>query len=105
MNWKIIIVTAVVCVVAFFGCKKKRLQAAGAGDSVVAIEGAKGSDFPTADELYKAVNKYMAANQGRAAKNLDELIAKGYLKPVPPPLAGKRYELDQREMTLRLVDK
>ena len=54
--------------------------------------------------LYDAITKYMAANQGRAAKNIHELVAKGYLKPLPPLPPGKHYDLDQRSAILRIVD-
>ncbi|MSU28470.1 MAG: hypothetical protein EXS27_11220 [Pedosphaera sp.] len=61
--------------------------------------------MPDHKTLYAAINKYMGANQGRAAKNLDELVEKGFLKPLPPLPSGKRYDLDQRSVTLTIVDK
>ncbi len=45
------------------------------------------------------------AERNRAAKSLDELVEKGFLKPLPALPPGKRYDLDQRSVTLTIVDK
>ena len=92
------------------GCKRK------ASDNVPANQntppatqtapslGIKPEDFPSHQALYDAITKYMTANQGRAAKNVDELVAKGFLKPLPALPPGKRYDLDQRSAILKIVD-
>jgi hypothetical protein len=73
-------------------------------------EAAKGlgiqpADLPDQQVLYEAVTKYMSANQGRAAKDVEELVQKGFLKPLPPLPSGKRYHLDQRAAVLSILDK
>lgn len=67
--------------------------------------GIQPADLPDQKVLYEAVTKYMSANQGRAAKDVDELVQKGFLKPLPPLPAGKRYYLDQRAAMLSILDK
>ena len=46
----------------------------------------------------------MTLNGGRAAKNVEELVQRGLLKPLPALPPGKRYELDQRSAILTIVD-
>lgn len=75
-----------------------------ASESGVAM-GIQPADLPDHKALYAAINKYMAANQGRAAKDVEELVQKGFLKPLPALPPGKRYELDQRSVTLTIADK
>jgi len=36
---------------------------------------------------------------------LNDLVAKGLLKPPPPPPAGKKYVLDAHNRELTIVDK
>jgi hypothetical protein len=67
--------------------------------------GIQPSDLPDHQALYDAITKYMTANQGRAAKDVDELVQKGFLKPLPPLPSGKRYHLDQRAAVLSILDK
>ena len=45
-------------------------------------------------ELTQAVRK-CAVEQRRAPKNLEELVANGYLSRVPPAPAGKKYAIDK----------
>lgn len=60
--------------------------------------------LPAQQTLYEAITKFMTANQGRAAKDVEELVQKGFLKPLPPLPAGKRYHLEQRSAILSIVD-
>jgi hypothetical protein len=46
------------------------------------------------NELTQAVRK-CAVEQRRAPKNLEELVANGYLSRVPPAPAGKKYAIDK----------
>lgn len=62
------------------------------------------SDLPDHKALYTAITKYMTANQGRAAKDVYQLVEQGYLKPLPALPPGKRYELDQRSAILTIVN-
>ncbi|MEN9576099.1 MAG: hypothetical protein RL514_3954 [Verrucomicrobiota bacterium] len=61
--------------------------------------------LPDTVVLYEAITKHMTANQGRAAKDVEDLVAKGFLKPLPPLPPGKRYELNQRSAVLSIVDR
>ncbi len=89
------------------GCRKKSAPVSPlippATETASAI-GLKPEDLPNHKALYDAITKYMAANQGRAAKDIHELVAKGYLKPLPPLPPGKHYDLDQRSAILRIMD-
>ncbi len=103
-------VTVWVCLICLtlVACRKKKADPAAnaipASESAAAL-GIQASTLPDNKTLYAAINKYMAANQGRAAKSLDELVNLGFLKPLPPLPPGKRYELDQRAVLLTIVDK
>lgn len=66
--------------------------------------GIQPTDLPDHKTLYAAINRYMAANQGRAARDIEELVQKGFLKPLPALPKGKRYDLDQRSALLTIVD-
>ena len=46
------------------------------------------------NELTQAVRK-CAVEQRRAPKNLEDLVANGYLSSVPPAPAGKKYAIDK----------
>jgi hypothetical protein len=46
------------------------------------------------NELTQAVRK-CAVEQRRAPKNLEDLVANGYLSRVPPAPAGKKYTIDK----------
>ena len=60
--------------------------------------------MPSQQTFYHAIQKYMNEHQGRAAKDVNELVEKGYLPALPPPPPGKRYELDQRFNILKVVN-
>ena len=70
-----------------------------------AAEGQREGGLPSQQVLYDAIQKYIAEHQGRAAKDVDELVSRGYLPKLPPPPSGKKYLLNQRFATLDLVDK
>ena len=59
---------------------------------------------PSRDEIYEATRKF-GMEQRRPAASLEELVSKGYLKPIPPPPPGKKYVLNQRGASLMVVDK
>lgn len=88
-------------------CRKKgsapAANAVPASESAAAL-GIQPSALPDHQTLYAAITKFMGANQGRAAKDVDDLVAKGFLKPLPPLPPGKRYELDQRSALLTIVN-
>lgn len=77
----------------------------GPADSAPAPVPVAASALPSHDVLYKGVQKYMFEHQGRAAKGVDELVAKGYIPALPTPPPGKKYDLDQRFIILKVVDK
>ena len=92
------------------GCSKESEQrgAVEAPPPAVATEspGAAASDAhqiaTTLAELTQAVRKYGAEKQ-KAPKDLNELVAAGYLASIPPAPAGKKYAIDQR-MQVYLAD-
>lgn len=101
----------VVVVTIAAGCRKRR----GGADAASAASGPEASQaaesmgidvksLPSQQVLYEAITKHMTANQGRAAKSVDELVQRGFLKPLPALPPGKRYELDQRAAVLTIVD-
>lgn len=93
---------------ALVACRRNRSAPSAAtlpaSESAAAL-GVAASALPDHKALYDAITKYMTANQGRAAKDVEELVQKGFLKPLPPLPPGKRYELDQRAAVLAIVDR
>ncbi len=92
------------------GCRKRAKNATSPSSGPEASEAAAsmGIDakaLPSQQALYDAIAKFMMANGGRAAKNVEELVQSGLLKPLPALPPGKRYELDQRAAILTIVDK
>lgn len=95
------------CLTCLPGCRKKQtdaIKAQAPASEVAASVGVQTADLPTQEVLYKAITKYTTANQGHAAKDVEELVAKGYLKPLPALPPGKRYYLDQRSAVLKIGD-
>lgn len=89
------------------GCRKKPAAPTGPGKPATEVAPALGistNALPSHAILYEAITKHMTANQGRAAKDVEDLVAKGFLKPLPPLPPGKRYHLDQRSAVLSIVD-
>ena len=91
------------------GCRKRKGSSSppASGPEAAEAAAAMGLDakaLPSQQVLYEAITKYMTANQGRAAKGVDELVQRGFLKALPPLPPGKRYELDQRAAVLSIVD-
>jgi hypothetical protein len=62
------------------------------------------SKLPDSEAVYQATRKFAEKNR-RQAKDLDELIATGFLPKLPAPPPGKKYLLNQRDASLRVVDK
>ena len=97
-------------IVALSACKKRGAPtespastAAPAAQTAPSV-GINPADLPNHQALYDAITKFMSTHQGRAAKDVNELVTAGLLKPLPPLPAGKRYDLDQRGAILRIVD-
>ncbi|GDY24020.1 hypothetical protein LBMAG56_53670 [Verrucomicrobiota bacterium] len=59
--------------------------------------------IPDADFIYNTTRRFME-EQKRPAKDLEELVAKGYMPPLPAPPPGKKYVLNQRAAMIQLVD-
>lgn len=97
--------------VALAVCSCRKQAATGDTMSKVPIKeaakelGIQPADLPDHAVLYEAITKFISANQGRAAQDVEELVKKGFLKPLPPLPAGKRYHLDQRAAVLSILDK
>ncbi len=62
------------------------------------------NELPSRDEIYVATRKF-AMEQRRPAKDIEELVQKNYLAPLPPLPPGKKYLLNQRGASLQVVDK
>ena len=75
------------------------------GETTPAPTPVRAASLPSHQVLYDAIQKYMFEHQGRAAKDVHELVAKGYLPSLPPPPPGKKYDLNQRSAVLQVVDK
>lgn len=109
-NYRLFLGLLAVGLVGLSGCKKKSTGTAAdyqntpSATQTAPSLGIKPEDLPSHQVLYDAITKYMTANQGRAAKDVDELVAKGFLKPLPPLPPGKRYDLNQRSAILKIVD-
>lgn len=101
----VLVLAALSCVSG--GCRKKPGAASPlippAAETAASV-GIKPEALPSHQALYDAITKYMTVNQGRAAKDVNELVQKGFLKPLPALPPGKRYDLDQRSAVLRIVD-
>ena len=88
-------------------CRKKPAAPTAPGKPATEVAPALGiptNALPSHAVLYEAITKHMTVNQGRAAKDVEDLVAKGFLKPLPPLPPGKRYHLDQRSAVLSIVD-
>lgn len=55
------------------------------------------------DAVTKAVQSFFI-NKERAPKNLEELVASGFLKKLPAPPAGKKYVYDPEKANITLAD-
>jgi hypothetical protein len=91
------------------GCRKRTNRTEGGvrvpAAEVAASVGVQPQDLPSQQALYDAITKYMSTHNGRAARDVEELVQTGLLKPLPKLPANKRYELDQRAAVLGIVDK
>ena len=73
--------------------------------AVPEVDATREGALPGQQVVYLAIQKYTSEHQGRAAKDVGELVSKGYLPELPPPPSGKKYVLDQRFAILKVVDK
>lgn len=55
-------------------------------------------------ELTQAVRKYSIENK-RLPNTFDEIVAAGYVKPVPQPPPGRKFEIDPKTSRVVLVKK
>jgi len=55
------------------------------------------------DAVTKAVQSFFI-NKERAPKNLEELVASGFLKKLPAPPAGKKYVYDPERANITLAN-
>lgn len=62
------------------------------------------NQLPSRDEIYEATRKF-GMDFKRPASGIEELVSRGYIKPIPPPPPGKKYVLNQRGASLMVVDK
>jgi hypothetical protein len=62
------------------------------------------NEMPGRDEIYNATRRY-AMEQRKNVMTVEDLVSKGYLKPLPPPPPGKRYLLNQRGASISIVDR
>jgi len=62
------------------------------------------NELPGRDEIYEATRKF-GMDHKRQASSLEELLSKGYLNPIPPAPAGKKYVLNQRGASIMVVDR
>ena len=70
---------------------------------VVAAPKVDDRGIPDANFIYQTTRRFFA-EQKRSPKNLEELIAKGYMPPLPTPPPGKRYVLNERAAMIQLQD-
>lgn len=102
-----VLLSLVACACLLPACRRKREEAPAVmvpASEVAASVGVQTAELPSQKVIYEAISKYMAANGGRAAKDVNELVQKGFLKALPALPPGKRYELDQRSAVLAIVD-
>ena len=59
--------------------------------------------LPDADFIYNTTRRFLM-EQKHPAKDLEELLAKGYMPPLPPLPPGKKYILNQRAAMIQIVD-
>ena len=59
--------------------------------------------LPDMDFIYNTTARFLI-EQKRPAKDLEELIAMGYMPKLPPPPPGKKYVINQRAAMIQLVD-
>lgn len=62
-----------------------------------------GPRLPQHSELFNAFYKFVN-DKSRVPRNVEELVAERYLSPLPPPPPGKRYQLNNQSLELRLVN-
>ncbi len=58
---------------------------------------------PLLDQLTQVLRKYSVENR-RVPKSLDEVVAAGYLKEMPPAPAGKKFTIEPKKLQVVLVD-
>ncbi len=59
--------------------------------------------LPDIDFIYQTTRRFLD-EQKRPARDLEELIALGYMPKLPPPPPGKKYILNQRAAMIQIVD-
>jgi hypothetical protein len=64
----------------------------------------KPGELPDYNVISRAVNGFLVKYQ-RPPRDIEELVAQGFLNKLPPPPPGKKYVLNQRMASLTVVDK
>ena len=59
--------------------------------------------LPDMDFIYNTSRRFFV-EQKRFARDLEELVAMGYMPKLPTPPPGKKYVINQRSATISLVD-
>jgi hypothetical protein len=69
----------------------------------VLVQPVQGDMGPLLDQLTQVLRKYSVENR-RVPKSLDEVVAAGYLKEMPPAPAGKKFTIEPKKLQVVLVD-
>lgn len=68
------------------------------------VAASSGPRTPQHGELFNAFYRFVN-DKGRVPRDVEELVNTRYLAPLPPPPAGKKYQLNNQSMELSVVDK
>ena len=94
LSFKISAIVLGACIFALMpACGKK----AGSTDGIA-------SDNPELVELTKQLRRY-SFEKHKMPESLDELVAAGYLKAIPPAPAGKKFAVDAKRAEVIVMDK
>ena len=68
----------------------------------VSVQPVQGDTGQMLDQLTQVLRKFSVENR-RVPATLDEVVAAGYLKEIPPPPAGKKFAIEPRKVQVILV--
>jgi hypothetical protein len=68
----------------------------------VSVQADAGDTGQMLDQLTKVLRKFCVDNR-RVPKTLDEVVAAGYLKQIPPAPAGKKFSIETSKLQVVLV--
>ena len=94
-----------VCLLAsWMGCGKRSDTSSPSGEAAAKAAAAEATQIAALlKELTQAVRKF-GVEQRRVPKNLEELVANGYLPGMPPAPAGKQFAID-KNLQVTLVNR